>query len=164
MLVVGSVLEEGGEVLRSSFVLGWQDKTDIFLPLHFPYRALISVFRPTDGSARIFHPTTLCRDWESNSPQFSCTSSRDLNSGRFTDLSYHGAATRLTYLMYNKHCHCNLTGRLFRLPEPLLSSKLVGPLKALPCTWDSNRGSPVSKATSLPAATQPMVMNLSLLP
>ena len=27
----------------------------------------------------------LCRDRESNSSQFSCTSSRDLNSGRFTD-------------------------------------------------------------------------------
>ena len=51
----------------------------------FPYKALTSMFYPTDGSAGIFHPTTLCRDRESNSHQFSCTSSRDLHSERFTD-------------------------------------------------------------------------------
>ena len=36
-----------------------------------------------DGAARIFS-YLICCDWESNSRQLSCTSLRDLNSGRFT--------------------------------------------------------------------------------
>ena len=36
-----------------------------------------------DGAARIFS-NLICRNWESNSRQLSCTSLRDLNSGRFT--------------------------------------------------------------------------------
>ena len=46
MLVVGSVLEEGGEVLRSSFVLGWQDKTDIFYYYNSNKERLFLYFAP----------------------------------------------------------------------------------------------------------------------
>ena len=39
----------------------------------------------TDDSARIFYPNTLCHNRELNSRRFSCTSTRDLNSGHFAD-------------------------------------------------------------------------------
>ena len=51
---------------------------------HIFLRTCVSPHTPTDGMGRIFS-LLLCRDRELNSHWFSCTSLRDLNSGRFTD-------------------------------------------------------------------------------
>ena len=43
-----------------------------FLQRFFSNLVLVSMFHPTDGAARIFFPTTFCRDRYWNSHQFSC--------------------------------------------------------------------------------------------
>ena len=78
---------------RSIFAFRFYDRADIqmftFLLLARSARLFLStrVWPPTlaDGVARIFIPKLLCSDWELNSRQLSCTSTRDLNSGHFTN-------------------------------------------------------------------------------
>ena len=72
------------------------------------------MFHPTDGSARIFYPTTLCRDREWNSHRFSCTSSREINSGSFTDWATAAAENRAIFKVVNLQLNqIRLTGKAF---------------------------------------------------
>ena len=92
-------VERGSEELSS---WGWDKKFEkmskmvildffVLLPIQSAY------FRvsPHGWVCWDFYPTTLCRERESYSHRFSCTSSRDHNSGRFTNLPTKAAAVIL---------------------------------------------------------------------
>ena len=64
-------------------------------------------FAPQTALLGFFYPATLWRGRESNSRQFSCTSSRDLDPGRFTDWASPAAAPFIAEISLCNHFYAH---------------------------------------------------------